>query len=168
MPQTEIDVREKTRVALRRLLSADFDLVEDRTNEHSLGGRLARYIERDLGEAYKVDSDYNRHRGKVKRLEGHAISVDIVVHERRHDRRNLLAIEMKEAGRPAQEDIDDSDRLRKMTDKTRMPIEERYGYDNGLFVKFLNDPHRGMYARLSWFKNGADDGLEILYPENGD
>src|SRR5207247_1857540 len=130
--ETEIDVREKTKAAIRRMLAKDSDLVEDRTNEHSLGARLAGYIEDGLGEKYKVDSDYNRHLGETKKLGGRAISVDIVIHERRHDARNLLAVELKQSGMPEE---DDRKRLQKLTDKTRTPIDERYGYDHGLFLK---------------------------------
>jgi hypothetical protein len=168
LPESELEVRAKTRAALRRLFVDDIELIEDKTNERTLGGRLAQYLEQEFKNHYRVDPDYNRHHGKTKKLEGKAISVDVVVHLRRQDGTNILAIELKKSGRPDQEDRDDADRLKKMTDKNREPAVERFGYDQGLSVKFFSLSHGRSYARLSWFKNGVEDGSEALYPESGD
>jgi len=163
VPETETVVRENTRSAIRKLLAEDSELIEDQTNERTVGCRLAQYLERIFEPRYKADADYNRHGSQVKTLEGRNISVDIVVHERHRDDRNILAVELKKAGKA---EADDRSRLMNITDKTRSVPNEIYGYDQGLFLKFLHDSRRRIYARLSWFKNGVEDSAEDLYAVN--
>ncbi len=165
MPSAVIDVKAKTRAAITKLFEDDIELLEDRTNERTVGCRLAQYLEQVFEGQYKADADYNRHGRGMKMLDANRISVDIVVHERRRDNRNLLALELKKSGMP---EAENRARLRKITDKARGETEQRYGYDHGLFLKFLRNSNGTNYARLSWFKNGIEDGAEVLYAQTSE
>jgi hypothetical protein len=148
------------------------------TNERNLCGRLALYLERqkdrDGLRDYYADTEYNRKQhGKVKTIidgQGHVIKIncDLILHSRGEipKRDNLIAIEMKKAGRPESETGQDHLRLKAMTkasyddvwsaDGETLP-EHVCGYEFGVFV--LLDSTKRTY-RLDYFQCGRSIGSE--------
>jgi hypothetical protein len=96
-------------------------------SERNLCARFASYLEKNAKNSglkgYYADVEYNRNQGRVKTIiddehEVVVINCDIILHSRgeqgaAHD--NLIAIEMKKAGRPEEEKRRDRLRLRALT-----------------------------------------------------
>lgn len=143
--------------------------------ERNLCGRLAvamESIKEKYGlSAYYADPEYDRKQeGKFKTiLDGNMelveIVADLLVHSRGElpGRDNLIAIEMKKAGRPKVETINDQNRLRAMTKPMdsvwaadRLPHPEHVcGYQLGFFIE-LNAAKRSF--RIDEFREGEKVG----------
>ena len=153
--------------ALSEFFRKDACLLDLRVNERSITHKLAEYLQREFGDCdgLKVDCEYNKHGIAVKRLnvdlvraelkctETHCVKdpmvyPDIVVHERRCDRNNLLVIEVKKSdGADPSRDIE---KLSAFTD----PNGE-YGYKLGLFLEFCVGNQRMKHAEC--FENGSEN-----------
>ncbi len=105
-------MRERLQAALETLVLHDSYLFEIGVSERAIMGRLTVYLTH-LFPSYSVDLEYNRHGVEVKRAkvpvecanaadpDGTKIIVpDLVVHQRGHDRDNLLVLEAKKSSDP--------------------------------------------------------------------
>ena len=159
--------------AFAAFLAAERRNILNGTAERSLCARLMLQLEMlkhsfDLSEYY-ADCDFNRMQdGKIKQIideQFYVITVqcDVLFHgrgERGPPRENLIAIEMKKAGRPLQETLDDQKRLRALTtppgrdnwsgDGKTFP-EYVCGYELGLFIEL--DVQRATY-RVEEYRDG--------------
>ena len=105
--------------------STESYLIENDLSERCICSRLAMHLTNALQDSeyrdYVVDVEYNRGaNGKeygVKKMDGHPITVDLIVHKRGYDHHagfiNLICIEMKKSTDRRGCD-DDITRLRKM------------------------------------------------------
>ncbi len=134
--------------AISRVIECDSVLLEDCTGERCIAHRLAVYLE-DEFRGWHVDCEFNRQGAKgargTKRVSASAdlpesrpgqstkdVTPDIIVHMRRRDDRNLLAIEVKPS---------DSGELPTDREKLR---------------KYMSDPHlRYAFAVLVTYRNGS-------------
>lgn len=91
------------RLAVRALFRNDADLLERNVAERTVAARLAEYLG-PYFPAHQTDVEYNRHGLEPKRVRlpqfcrgggTKRIFPDIVVHQRRHDKENLLVIQIK-------------------------------------------------------------------------
>lgn len=143
-------------LALQNLCASEGASLTGNVSEQNICGRLAMYLEplaRQAGfQDYFADVEYNRKQeGAVKTIlngENKVIRIccDLLLHSRGEvkQRDNLVAVEMKKAGRPAQERVDNFDRLMALTkasyddiwsaDGKTLP-EHVCGYELGAFVE---------------------------------
>ncbi|MDG6908310.1 MAG: hypothetical protein JRN20_21275 [Nitrososphaerota archaeon] len=128
-----------------------------RLSERTIAAALIRHIRESFGSEYNVDVEWDRHGTRQKTVDGKPIFADLLVHSRFSDRDNTLCVELKQPGKPVG---GDKDRLRAMTNPRHLPLEERFGYQCGLFLKFMRTPSGRVYAKLDWFRDGAQDGDE--------
>ena len=118
-------------------------LIENDLSERCICARFAMHLTDALRNSdfsdYIVDVEYNRGaRGKekgIKKMDGHPITVDLIVHKRGYDPRtgfqNLICMEMKKSTNPHGCD-DDIVRLKKMCS-----FEYRFRYMIG-FMLLIN------------------------------
>jgi hypothetical protein len=141
-------------------------------NERNSCGRLATYMQQiatgsGLGH-YFADNEFNRKQGRqIKTILGKdmkvvTINCDLILHSRGESiaEDNLIAIEMKKAGRPTREKTADRLRLCAMTkssydgvwsnDGTAHP-EHVCGYRIGAYVELNNTTRK---ARVEYFMKG--------------
>jgi hypothetical protein len=128
------EIEEKISEALSRFLRTDEYLLRNDLSERSIAHRLAVCLE-SVFPRWHVDCEYNRDGHEIKRIPlsdacreqlrtTDAVNPDIIVHKR--GGKNLLAVEIKKAGKPGR-DCD--------LEKLRGYIEV-LGYDYGLFICF--------------------------------
>jgi hypothetical protein len=112
---------------LKEFIRLERENILNGVNERNLCARLASYLEKNANnsglEGYYADVEYNRNQGRVKTILGDehrivVINCDIILHSRggrgaAHD--NLIAIEMKKAGRLEEDKKRDRLRLRALT-----------------------------------------------------
>ena len=152
MPDLEFfKINEKIDIALLCLKSDDeklFDFDID-ISELSISHRLGIYLQILFNE-FDVDCEYNRHLNQIKTVNLRWVRPDIVIHKRKEDTNNLLAIEIKTKSdsEKIQKDID---KLIVLTNKGREGQEYLFGYDYGLLLLFEdNDVNPSKF----WFENG--------------
>ena len=134
--------------AMARVIERDSILLEDSTGERCIAHRLAVYLEDEFG-GWHVDCEFNRHGEEgarnPKRVSASPalpesrkgqgskdVTPDIIVHRRRRDDQNLVAIEVKPS---------DSDDIPTDREKLR---------------KYLTDAHlRYAFAALMVYRNGT-------------
>ena len=148
-------------------------------SERNSCGRLAIYMQRVANEEglgqYFADTEYNRKQsGQVKtilddEMKVITITADLILHSRGQNivEDNMIAIEMKKAGRPSNEKRADRERLRAMTkcsydgvwsnDGSTHP-EHVCGYRLGVYVE-LNSAVRK--ARIEYFVGGRHTGTKV-------
>lgn len=123
--------------------------------DHLKRGRVERTFTSDLAkilEPYFVDENvsadtfYNKHGQLIKKLDGHSIELDIVIHERGIDDHNLVAIELETNNSPERDDIW---KLEKMTEELG-----GFGYKLGLFLVVGISSRAGEIITMEWYKNG--------------
>ena len=150
LSRQEVETRITT--ALNNLLSRDRYLLETGLSERCLAHRLAIYLE-DVFDDWDVDCEYNRNGNWPKGVSGvhltnecidtlkktDRVLPDIIVHKRGSDGPNLLAVEMKIAGRSGRE----------------CDIQKIRGYISQLHYDY------GLYACMD--KNAVQE--QILFPE---
>ena len=93
-----------------------------------------------------VDPFYNKHGDAAKRLNGHAIEVDIAIHERYVDKNNLVVIELETNNRPERDDLW---KIEGLTQEL-----SGYGYKLGLFLVVGIREKAGEIIAMEWYKNG--------------
>jgi hypothetical protein len=149
------EVERKLKAAIECFRSNDMDLMDFdnlklRLPERPISHRLGFYMQ-VLFSNYNVDCEYNKHLEGVKEADGNPVIPDVVVHKRKVDDSNLLAVEVKarrnqeEADRDQEEIGEDYEQLKKYT---RQNGDLKYTY--GAFVLFLLDS-----TTIKWFENGA-------------
>lgn len=129
--------------------------VTNAQREHLRRGRVERTFTTDLAKALgrvfetdeiTVDPFYNKHEGASKRLTGKLIELDIAIHERGVDRKNLVAIELETSNAPSRDDIW---KLEGLT----QPLGS-YGYALGLFLAVGVGSRAGDVIALEWYVGG--------------
>ena len=96
-------------------------MIRSRAHEQAITQRLALYLEALL-PGWQVNCEYNRQgpgRDPKKDSTGAKRRPDIVVHERGHDRRNLLVLEVKPAWEDPKKIEKDRMKLRRMLSPPR-------------------------------------------------
>lgn len=135
----EQTVRIRLQAAVETLLIDDSYLLEIGVSERAIMGRLAVYLTH-LFPSHSVDLEYNRHALEVKRADvpeecanatnfaGKAIIIpDLIVHQRGHDRDNLLVLEAKKS----------ADRRGKDCDRLRVTaLKRELGYRFAALLEF--------------------------------
>jgi|WetSurSiteA1Bulk_404760.scaffolds.fasta_scaffold45999_2 hypothetical protein len=163
MPE-ELKILNRVRAALKSFFAEDYQLLHVDASERSISHKLAEHLQGQFFD-YHVDCEYNRHRDDVKRLnfydgekaypndtEAKTVFPDIIIHEREHDERNLLVIEIKKStNRDNERDLL---KLKAFTDIDR-PIDERFCYSMGLFLEF--DCEEGNLSEVRVFRNGQEE-----------
>jgi hypothetical protein len=164
--------------ALEEFFHHEADGLAGDVSERNSCGRLAMHMQREASEEglvhYFADTEYNRKQGgQVKtilddEMKVITITADLILHSRGQSipEDNLIAVEMKKAGRPSKEKQADRDRLRAMTkasydgvwsnDGSTHP-EHVCGYRLGVYIE-LNSADRT--ARLEYFVGGRCTGTE--------
>jgi hypothetical protein len=160
----EAEVIHRVKVALTGFFEKDHELLHVDASERSISHKLAEQLQGQFPE-FNVDCEYNRHRDDVKRLnfyddeavspkdtEARTVFPDIVIHERGHDEKNLLVVEIKKStNRNRNKDIE---KLKAFTDNG-LPEEDRFGYETGLFIEF--DVEYKVISGIKVFKNGREE-----------
>lgn len=136
--------------ALRLLFAHDSFLLEADVAERSIAEKLARYLAPQFPN-HHVDVEYNRHgvdpkritlpagfRGGISKL----FVPDIVVHQRGHDDKNLLAIQLKK----------ETNRDPRAYDQAIIDaMKHEYRYGRGLLIDLPAGPGaKDRKARLEW------------------
>ena len=128
---------------------------EEGTIEHLKRGRVEDTINADLANRLRphfetdgvtVDCQYNKHLKAAKRLNGQVIHLDIAVHERGKDERNLVAVELETTNNPARDDVW---KLEGLT----QPLGG-YGYELGLFLVLGIGKQAGEILAMEWYAEG--------------
>jgi hypothetical protein len=128
-------------------------VVEQR--DHLSRGRVERTFTTDFADKLKplfstktitVDPFYNKHLDAAKRLNGRSIELDVAIHQRGIDNKNIVAIELETNNNPARDDVWKVDGL---TQKLG-----GYGYKLGLFLVVGIEKRAGEIIAMEWYKNG--------------
>lgn len=116
------------KAALNKLLRDDTALFDVHANEVAISSKLGSYVENEFSD-YDVDCEYDRY-GEGPKLDEYGLKLrpDIVVHQRKVQPRNLVAIEVKPGRLP---DLDDEAKLIELTDQLR-----KFKYLYGFFIGF--------------------------------
>lgn len=131
------------------LLAFDELLLPERPISHRLGFYL-QY----LFISYNVDCEYNKHLGGAKIIDQHTVIPDILVHKRKVDEDNLLAVEVKARrnmgevlrSRDRQLVLGDYDQLKKYTKQDGV-----LKYKWGVFILVLFNE-----TKMEWFQDGTE------------
>ena len=158
--------------AFDEFLNGERSNIRSDVSERNLCGRLMLYLDRSKDrhglKEYYADIEYNRkQRGELKTIVDEqmkviSITCDLILHSRGEsiERDNLIAIEMKKAGRPKTERDSDHTRLRAMTKRSFNDIwsndgtthpEHVCGYEIGYFIEL--DIQRRVFA-VDVFRKG--------------
>jgi len=121
-------IKEKTEKTVRLLLHNDLFLLKNNTDELTITHRLAMYLQKEFPN-WHVDTEYNRDKDQVKKLDEEVVRPDINVHIR-NTANNLLVIEVKKSDNLEQVERDRT-RLKKFTSPSG-----KYRYQLGLLVVF--------------------------------
>ena len=101
--------------------------VSERSIAHKLGGYLSQLI-----HEYDVDCEFNRNLDVVKKMGGHKIIPDIIIHKRGNNNDNLIVIEVKPRWNDKREDfINDENKLKYLTNYNN---QYRYKYGLSLII----------------------------------
>jgi hypothetical protein len=118
--------------------------------ERPISHRLGFYLQ-FLFNGYNVDCEYNKHLEGSKMIDGSLAIPDILVHRRRTDDDNLLAVEVKakrnrkEAEMDRTKILEDYNQLEKYTRQTGV-LKYRWG----VFILILLEE-----TIIEWFENGT-------------
>lgn len=129
--------------ALKKLIEKDSELITLQPREECINHRLAVYIEEIVSKldmfSYHIDAEYDKRVDGEKDvyLDGQKINIrpDILVHERRQNRNNLLVIEAKK-NTPRKHDIN----------KIQGLMGDDYKYTYGCSVSYLPKDDKVRYA----------------------
>ncbi|MFP4029622.1 MAG: hypothetical protein ACLFWL_17725 [Candidatus Brocadiia bacterium] len=156
-------IYEKVKMALLALYREDIYLLERDVNERSLSHKLAEHMQKEFGNSWDVDCEYNRHVEEPKKLfydgygdikcdvrdtDAKTVYPDIVVHKRGNDKHNLLVIEIKKTTSEIGDEKDEA--------KLAAFTGEQYDYRVGLFLKF--DVDNGCIEDVQCFQEGELTG----------
>jgi len=151
---SELEIKEKVKIALSMLLKNDAFLLEHDVNERSISHKLAEYLQQ-LFPDYDVDCEYNRKSLEVKKLVGIAecrnsptdnVSPDIIVHHR-NSADNVLVIEVKT---PKSESAEQQDKKKLELFTKDDKASSDYHYSLGVFIKFSKNG----IDLIEWYKDG--------------
>ena len=99
---------------------------------------------------YKVDTEYNRHRGDTKKLNGRNVRPDILIHKRRTDDYNFAWIEVKKANTNTNTKIQSIEKDReRLANVTRQDGKYRYKY--GVLIIIGKDKNR---RKIEYYQDG--------------
>ena len=141
--------------ALEKLYKEDNILLDYNTDdplvaERCISFRLGYYLQNIFIE-YNVDSEYNRHKNEIKRIEDNPIYPDIIIHKRKRDDYNLAWIEIKKSNSKYEETNNDRKRLKSVTYG-----DNNYGYQYGYLIILSKNN-----AIIEIYKEGKAIGKEI-------
>jgi hypothetical protein len=129
------DILKVLEAVRERFMQTDADMIRRHTHEQAITQRLAVYLEAQL-PGWQVNCEYNR-QGEDDDPKKDSIGAkrrpDIVVHERGHDRSNLLVIEVK----PAWED---PEKIEKDRDKLRRMLPPPRSYRHAFLILYSDTP----------------------------
>ena len=118
--------------AMQSTIRDEIDLLRNGKVERTFTSYLASHIFNNLNiEDIRSDPFYNKHYNqdtKAKYLEGDILELDIAVHKRNIDEKNLVVIEIETNNNPIGDDLW---KIEKMTDGTN-----NYNYKLGLYIVF--------------------------------
>ncbi|MCW5874803.1 MAG: hypothetical protein KIS88_09195 [Anaerolineales bacterium] len=149
----ENEIKNRFEAALNEFLTEDLDLLTRNVNERSLTHRLALYLEKQF-QGWHIDCEYNRNGYQPKEInilpqnastsdtEGRSVFPDIIVHQRGHNDKNLLVVEVKKSTGTKASFEYDRNKIRAFRDS------EVYRYQVGCFLVFSVGADAG--ADLEW------------------
>lgn len=143
----EADLMLKIKKAVHYSIRKEFDILTNGRVERNFTSCFAAQISEQINaDVIRVDPFYNKHLRSAKYLDGKIIELDIAVHERNTDDKNLVAIELETINQPVRDDIW---KLEKLTQELG-----GYGYMLGLYVVFGVSEKAGRVIAMEWFKDG--------------
>jgi hypothetical protein len=140
--------------ALQNLVEKDAQLLEADANERSITHKLAEHLQREFGEEWHVDCEYNRDGHDPKRLalpprddvrsddtEARTVFPDVIVHLR-NSAQNFMVVEAKKANNP-RGDVEDRQKLDAFQEQLRYKVAVLVRFETGSTVSavatFLGD-----------------------------
>lgn len=121
--------------------------VGERCIAHKLGGYLSNLI-----SEYDVDCEFNRDLDTVKKMGGHKIIPDIIIHKRGNNDDNLIVIEVKPWWNDKREGfINDEKKLKYLTNCNN---QYRYKYGLSLIINQYRED-----AKVKIFIDGKTDNI---------
>lgn len=141
MPQELID---KVIGAVKLFIDNDCDLLLLKVYEPAVSHRIAFYLEREyFRKGYQVDCEYDKYSDQEKPgPNGKPMRPDIVVHTRKSQSNNKIAIEVKKTHSNKR----DIKKLKMLTKKGGL-----YEYGLGVSISFSNNE-----AKYKWFVDGEE------------
>jgi hypothetical protein len=149
------EINQKVNVAIGVLLKNDAELLKIDVHERSITHKFAEYLQFQFPD-WNVDCEYNRKgefgmkdiHGDIEECTEHKrqyrVFPDIIVHQRKITKCNLLVIEVKKNTSNKKKECDE----RKLKFFTDPKFEYHYSY--GLFVEFYDS----LMCKGDWYKDG--------------
>lgn len=153
------EILERVKRAKSAFEKSDFKLLDIDANERSMTHKLAEHLQKEFGDDWAVDCEYNRHLREQKKiltppdifstdehwksLDAPTVYPDIIVHKRITDEENLLVVEAKKSSSRVGDEWD--------KEKLRAFKERPYGYQVAVFVRF--EVARRRESNLKWFEH---------------
>lgn len=139
------DLMKKVEIAAERTMANEIDILQNGKVERSFTSHFAHQVEMIISiDGIRADPFCNKHLGAAKYLDGKLIELDIAVHKRHVDERNLIAIELETNNYPKRDDLW---KVEKLTEKLY-----GYGYQLGLYIVFGIGQKAGTLISTEWFK----------------
>lgn len=153
------ELKSKVEKAIKLFFKHDSFLIEKNINERSITHKLAEYLQLEFSE-YHVDCEYNKmteNSDSVKKtllnigntniklddMEAKTVYPDIIIHNRKNSKDNLLVIEAKKKINANGEDANFD--VRKIKEYIK-----QIGYKNGLFIK-IGDNYDSTVKNSIWY-----------------
>lgn len=136
----ERELAQKILYAIQLLLDNDAALLVRDVNERTISGRLSDYL-RPQFPGWDIDCEYNRDDHMVKKIDGHVVVPDIIVHHRGTSD-NLLVIEVKKSNTREPDEGD--------LEKLYTFRNSHLRYQHALFVKLLVGEGAPGVTRFQW------------------
>jgi hypothetical protein len=144
------NLRNAVKDALRLLITNDGSHLESDVAERTICARLACYLEPHFPD-HKADVEYNRHGIEPKRIAlsqdcrgvgEKKIYPDVIVHQRLHDNKNLLVIQVKKETNRESRDCDRA---------IILAMKREFQYAHGLMIDLPAGPGAtGRKVKLRW------------------
>jgi len=148
--EEEQNLISKIENAIQSTIRDEIDLLKNGKVERTFTSYLAAHIFNNLNiENIRSDPFYNKHYNhdtKAKYLEEGTVELDIAVHKRNTDEKNLVVIEIETNNNPIGDDLW---KIEKMTNGTN-----GYNYTLGLYIVFGVSDRAGEIITKDWYKNG--------------
>ncbi len=136
----------------------DGDILERGRSERLFASKFAANLQScinsnsDIWPAIKADANYNKHGRETKRANKNdvlsVIEIDIAVHKRGTDEKNLLVIELETSNTPERDD------MWKLEELTRQDGD--YDYALGLYLVLGVNERAGQIVDRRWYIDGAE------------
>jgi len=147
---TEQDLILKIEDAIQSTIRDEIDILKNGKSERNFTCSLASHISSSLNmENIHSDPFYNKHFShikKTKKIGEKTIELDIAIHERNTDERNLVVIELETNNNPKKDDVW---KIEKMT-----IMSSDFNYKLGLYIVFGISKRAGEIIIKNWYKNG--------------